>query len=236
MARKSLLCVLLWCGWRAVCNKVCRFSALVRCSVGSSLCVLWSAAVGMYGSNVLLRSALLRGRVQPFVSSPRFVHPVSLFLFFDVLLSSGLLKCPRLCHLAFIACHVACFVDFHRSCCYHGCCPFACSTSTSRFACWSDDTAGAGYFFSVVRHIVHSSQNTLRFDRPGISYVSTRTKASGAVDEGGDVGVVREERLGSCSQAVMPGCHKPEAELAEESKESEVPVRGGGMFGLFSAR
>ena len=57
----------------------------------------------MYESNVLLRSALLRGRVQPFVSSPRFVHPVSLFLFSDVLLSSGLLKCSCLCHLAFIA-------------------------------------------------------------------------------------------------------------------------------------
>lgn len=77
--------------------------------------------------------------------------------------------------------------------------------------------------------------NTLRFDRPGMSYVSTRTKTSGAVEEGGGVGVVGEERRGSCSQAVMPGCHKPEAELAEESKESEVPVRGGGMFGIFTA-
>lgn len=71
-----------------------------------------STSVGMYERNVLLRSALLRGRAQPFMSSPRFVHPVSLFLFSDVSLSSGLLKCSRLCPLAFIACQCSLLCGF----------------------------------------------------------------------------------------------------------------------------
>eukprot|EP00903_Cladosiphon_okamuranus_P018395 g16920.t1 len=49
---------------------------------------------------------------------------------------------------------------------------------------------------------------------------------SGAVEQGGGTGEDREERSGPGSQGVVQGCQEPEAALAEETKESEVPERG----------
>lgn len=67
--------------------------------------------------------------------------------------------------------------------------------------------------------------STISFERPDISYVLKRTPLE-AVEEGGGVGVDREESAGPDSQAVVTGCHKPAAAVPEESKETEFPERG----------